>query len=83
MGRARRTHRGQGEEEHDATTRDRQGTGPSNKVGRGGSGHEVDGDDRGSKGPLDRKTMGPTETLAQVEAGKGGNRTVEGSQRLL
>ena len=41
-GRARQKHRGRGEEENDATTQDRQGTGPPVKAGRGG-GREVDG----------------------------------------
>ena len=37
-GRARQMHRGRGDEEHDATTRYRQGTGPPVEAGKGGGG---------------------------------------------
>ena len=38
MGRARRKHREQGDEEHDVTTRDQYGTGQPVEASRGGSG---------------------------------------------
>ena len=44
-------HRGQGKEEHDTTTRYRQGTGPPVKGGRGGGRREVDGDRQREREP--------------------------------
>ena len=71
MGRARRKHGGGCNEERDATTRYRQGTGPPVKAGRGGGGVRLMESGRVRKVPLDCITLGLTSTCAQVEDGKG------------
>ena len=58
--RERRIHREQGEEEHEATTRDRQGTGPPVNAVRGGSGVRMVESGRERKVSLDGRTLGPT-----------------------
>ena len=63
-GRARRKNRGQGGEEHNATTRDRKGNEPPVEASRGGGGAGVRmvKSGREKKGPLDGRTLGPTGT---------------------
>ena len=75
-------HTGQGEEEHDATTRDRQGTGPSVEDGNGGEPASVRLREEGrrSKVPSDGITLGPIGTWAQVEDRKKGA-TARGKSR--
>ena len=65
MGRARRMHRGQGDEKkHDTTTWDQQGTGLPVEARRGGGGvgMRMVNSEREKKGPLDGITMDPTGT---------------------
>ena len=59
-------------EEHEATTQDRQGTGPPVKAGRGGAGVRLMDKYRVRKGTLYGRTLGPTGTSAQVEDSKRG-----------
>ena len=62
-----------------ATTQDRQVTGPPVEASRGGgAGVRLMEAGRGRKGPLDGRDLGLAGTWAQVEDGKGGNRTGEG-----
>ena len=56
-------HRGQGDKEHDATTRDRQGTKPPVEAGRWGrAGVQMVEEIRERKGTLDRITLRSTWT---------------------
>ena len=65
-------YRGHGKEEHDATTRDRQGMGCCSRPEGGGSRREVDVAGRGSKGSPGGRNLGSTGTWEQIEYGKGG-----------
>ena len=68
-GRARRKHRGRGNEEHDATTRDRLGTGPPAMAGRGGGSRRVNcgGRQRDEVTPRRDNPGADMDLIAQVE----------------
>ena len=73
---------GTGDEEHNATTWDRQGTGMPIEAGRGG-GMRVRWIEVGrGRGPLYGTTLGTAQTWAQVEDDKGGNLPGEGRRGL-
>ena len=67
-------HRGRGKKEHDATTRDRQGTRPPVKASRwGGSGRADGGGNQREEGnPGQDNPEVDMDLIAQVEDGKGG-----------
>ena len=71
--------------ERNATTRERQSTGPPVKAGRGGGGVvlRVIESGKGRKGPLYGRTLGSTRTWAQVEDGRGGGQPDGGWQAWL
>ena len=75
MGRARREHRGRGDEGDNTTTRDRQETGPPGETDRGGRDRPADGKVRQrEEGTPGRENPGTDrELIAQVEDGKGGS----------
>ena len=69
--------RGWGDEEHDATTRDRQGTGPPVEADRGGSGCVDVGGRQREEGTPVRENPGADRDLITEGQGRqrGGNRT--------